>query len=445
MKQVIFLLGLFLVITNSRLTAQSVAEPIKKRGAISPDSENVNNESDPRYLSAPVNPAVFKKAAEAANQTPVSQLEYGMDIVSDIVKKFISPEYGFSLLSSHKYMVNDCLGIKVSSGQFTLRFSNPLIQLTNSGQIKIRLEVDKIKFSALKIRMKPRAPDLSDPNPCHFSGKFEIGGEATDLSVTVIFSLATSGLEGSAGFCYFAFDNTFSIKWNIGGLNLRPSPNTLDNVLKEMVEDALNTGLDNIFFTTFIQLSKEVIPQYYSACQNIYSAEKVTNTVSGAMTNENNSAQSAQSKPGIDDAKWTITPNQLKGITGRLDFSSFPKDADWQIDIYSEPTNNFIKTLYSSSSKESHFTLSPGNYTINYSRTPVINVPIKTGHDTYLKFGILDIVSEGQWGLYDATGKIYYKHEYKPMKIILPVGTYILKLGGADHQITIKDGKTVEM
>lgn len=420
--------------------AQTEFADFKKTGKISPDSENISNEPDPKYTALPVDPSVHKKNSTPGNQQPVSALEHGMQIITDIVNKLISKEYNFSLLSSHKYMVNDCLGMKVSSGQFDLRFSNPKIEITNSGQVKIRLEVDKIKFSALKIRIKPRAPDLSDPNPCHFSGKFEIGGEATDLSVTLTITLVTTGLEGSAGFCYLAFGNPYSLKWKIGGLNLRPHPNTLDNMAKEMVEDALNVGMDNILYTKFIDLSKEVMPQYYAACEGAYNFPKMIDAVTQAVnTGDGNNKNS----PGNETEKWVISPNNLKGATGRL-IMDFPAGTQWQFNIYTMADDKYIRTFHEKD-KQDAFAITPGTFRLKLNTVPVLNVPVEKGHDTKLKYGVLDIVSETTWGLYDEANKTYYISGNKPVKLALPVGTYTLRLGGVGQTIVIANGKTAEM
>lgn len=424
----------FLFFISVDLPAQTGIPDIKTKGTLSPDSENTNEEIDSKYISPALNPSMFKKVSSSENQQQVSKLEHGMEIVTEIIHRFIQPEYGFVLLSSHKYMVNDCLGIKVSSGDFNLRFSNPMIDLSNSGQLKIKLEVNKIKFSALKIRIKPRVPDLSDPNPCHFSGKFEIGGEATDLSVTITINLLTNGLEGSAGFCYFAFGSPYDIKWKIGGLNLRPHPNTLDNVIKEMVEDALNQGMVNLFYNKFIQLSKQVIPQYYQACNEIYNSDNI----SKGVTTISNPASSDQA-----NEKWTLTPNNLKGTTGRL-MLDFPTDTKWQVNIWAMPGKQVVANLYSTANKTFH-TVAPGMYRIKLNTVELLDVPIEKGHDTKLNWGILDIVSETNWILADESGKANLNSGNKPIKMALPVGTYTLKLGGQPQEVIIKKGETVEM
>ena len=43
----------------------------------------------------------------------------------------------------------------------------------------------------------------------------------------------------------------------------------------------------------------------------------------------------------------------------------------------------------------------PGEYKITINDVPVLNVPIKKGHDTKLKCGVLNVVSESYWDLSD--------------------------------------------
>ena len=144
---------------------------------------------------------------------------------------------------------------------------------------------------------------------------------------------------------------------------------------------------------------------------------------------------------GKSEEKWTTRANNQKGVTGRLVFANMPKDAAWQIDVYREPDNKSIVSLYSTGGL-TNYTLSPGAYTMKLSSMPVEHVPVKQGHDTELKFGLLNVVSGGTWMVLN--GKTTLFTRYKPAKIVLPPGTYKLNLGGADYSVVIEEGKTVE-
>ena len=90
------------------------------------------------------------------------------------------------------------------------------------------------------------------------------------------------------------------------------------------------------------------------------------------------------------------------------------------------------------------FTIAPGEYRFVLETVPVENVPIKKGHETRLKVGFLNVVSEGDWHLYNDTKEKAYTSGNKPKKIPLPIGSYQLKLGLDFYPIVIKDGGTVE-
>jgi|GEM_PF-6051693 len=391
----------------------------KVAGTISSNTENVNKEADPVFASMSMIPEAMKKSAQGVSEA-VSGIANGMAIVTKMVDKMIQREYSFSLLSSHKYMVNDCLGIKASSGQFDLRFANPEIKVNADGKISIKLEIDKIKFSALKVRSKPRAPDFSDPNPCHFSGKFEIGGEATDVSVKLTLDLVTTAMTGATtGYCYFAFDEPVKITWKIGGFNLKPVPNALDNVAKEMVEDALNNGMTDLIYNRFIQVSKEIIPEFYSACQSVYNnAKGLDNTMSNTSGTE----------------KWTSkTVNGLAKNSGRLNLV-FPKDVEWDVDIYTT-ANKFVVNR-SSVNKLVSYPLAAGKYNLKLNTVKVDNLLIEAGKETRIKAGILNITIAGPWELRTEDDK-FLTSGNKPKKLALPVGRYVLKEG--------KDLRLIEM
>lgn len=144
--------------------------------------------------------------------------------------------------------------------------------------------------------------------------------------------------------------------------------------------------------------------------------------------------------------KWVIRNDEsLKGVMGRV-VVNYPADADWVIDIYSEPGDKFLKSFYSSEGKHDFsYALMPGLYTIHLNHVPVMNVPIEKTRDTELKFGLLNIVTKSDWSLYDPDGKSNFRNGYnEAKKLPLPIGNYKLTLGGADVPVEIKNGKTVE-
>ncbi|NOT30203.1 MAG: hypothetical protein HOP15_07130, partial [Planctomycetes bacterium] len=143
-------------------------------------------------------------------------------------------EIDVALLGGHKYMINSCLGIKASAGEFRLKLANPSVRFENTG-IVLTLAIDHVAFSALKLRMRP------NPNPlelCKFGKKFEVGGAMEDVRLTLRFDplydpeRCRVGLWGDA-----------NPEVRIGNLNLKPLQNDLDKMAKNMVEDALTFAL----------------------------------------------------------------------------------------------------------------------------------------------------------------------------------------------------------
>ena len=145
-------------------------------------------------------------------------------------------------------------------------------------------------------------------------------------------------------------------------------------------------------------------------------------------------------QPEISE-KWVITPvPNMKGVLGRLDIN-FPPDVERNILIYQHTDNKFLTSV---SRNDKIYSIAPGEYRFTLTNVPVDNVPIQKGHETRLKAGFLDIVSEGDWHLYDETKEKAYTSGNKPKKLPLPVGNYQIKLGGQFYPVIIKDGETVE-
>jgi hypothetical protein len=142
-----------------------------------------------------------------------------------------------------------------------------------------------------------------------------------------------------------------------------------------------------------------------------------------------------------ETAKWVISPvSTMKGVLGRLDIN-YPPGVDRWI-LYYQPADN--KYMGSVSNNDKIFTITPGAYRFLITDVPVENVPIQKGHETRIKMGFLNVVSEGGFYLYNDTKEKLYTTYDKPKKIALPVGNYQVKLGGQFYPFTIKDKETVE-
>ena len=139
--------------------------------------------------------------------------------------------------------------------------------------------------------------------------------------------------------------------------------------------------------------------------------------------------------------KWVITPViTMKGVLGRLDIN-FPADVERDILIYQPVDNKFITSV---SRNDKIYSIAPGEYRFTLTNVPVENVPIQKGHETRIKAGFLNIVSEGDWHLYNEKKEKAFTSGNKPKKLPLPVGSYQLKLGLNFYPFVIKDWETVE-
>ena len=149
---------------------------------------------------------------------------------------------------------------------------------------------------------------------------------------------------------------------------------------------------------------------------------------------------SSFAQPVISE-KWVITPvKTMKGVLGGLDIN-FPVDVERNILIYQPADNKFITSV---SYNDKIYPIAPGEYRFTITNVPIANVPIKKGHETRLRMGFLNVVSEGVWHVYNDTKEKQYTSGNKPKKIALPVGSYQVKLGLQFYPFVIKDGETVE-
>ncbi|HQY12581.1 MAG TPA: hypothetical protein PK133_10230 [Ferruginibacter sp.] len=454
---------LFLLLVACTLFVETIAQGvgemrtsrIKFRGIISSDSENVKKETDPSFAGR-LNQKRFQFGdRQSANTMQLTGLANGMDVMKEATGRLTGTEYRFTLLPGHKYMVNNCLGLKVSAGEFKIKFKNPHVETAASGTVKIRLEVELIRFNAIKIRIKPRSPDLSDPNPCHFSGKFEIGGEAKNLTMTAYLNPVVASYQavgGSTTFCFIGFEDAPKVDWVINALNFADFINSLDHAAKEMVLDGLDLGMQNLLLDAFIDMVRSVMKKYYETCEiasayGKYYAQSILAT--GVENNTEYEVAGNEIRNKIPEKKqsaekWVITPvTAMKGVLGRLN-TDFPAEVEWTMDVRTTE-DKFITNRSGSGRHGSYYDIAPGNYYFRLNTITVPDVPIEKGKETRLKAGYLSVVSEGNWSLYSESKEKFHTSGNKPKKIALPVGNYQLKLGGQYFPLVINDGKTVEM
>lgn len=402
------------------------------KGKISQDSENENNGPDPKFNAATTS-SINIPGIKSANSKKLAEMENGLQVIEDVVDKIIKQAYTFSLLSQHKYMLDNCIGVKASVGEFSVQFGKPEIKVNELGKVVIKLNVDEIKFDALKIRMRPCPKDLQ----CHFSERFKIGGLARDLSMTVTMDPRAT-IAASTGICAFSFNGPMTVHWRIGGLNLKPLQNNLDDVAKQMIEDALNVNALNIFRERFVSIAKSILPQHYEICKNMYTPPGVVNEV----VKENTASSKQKTVEENDAEKWTITSSGTKGATGTVSIT-LPEGLEWHLDIKSSDDKALGKWDDRWNNKKT-ISLLPGAYNIFFTYIPLRAVPIQKGMNTRLKAGILDVVSTGQWQIWNEEKTKVHVVYYKPTKIGLPIGRYHIELNGLYQAIEIKEGEVTE-
>jgi len=137
--------------------------------------------------------------------------------------------------------------------------------------------------------------------------------------------------------------------------------------------------------------------------------------------------------------KWIINKVNEKSDNGKL-FIDLPKETEWDITIYAAGSSKVL----SNTMLQKEFTLSPGSYDLEINHIKIAGVPVEKGNNTRLKAGMLHIPNKTPWTLYDeAKQKVLINSSSTEIRG-LPIGKYKLTIKEEDHDIEIKDGKTVK-
>ena len=138
-------------------------------------------------------------------------------------------------------------------------------------------------------------------------------------------------------------------------------------------------------------------------------------------------------------AKWVIDKLNAKGDNGNL-VIDLPKDTKWDITIYTAGSDKVL----SNTMLQKEFDLAPGNYDLEINHIMIKGVPIEKGNHTRLKAGVLKISNKTSWTLYDETKQQVLINSSSEETRGLPIGKYKLTINGKDHDVEIRDGKTVK-
>lgn len=144
---------------------------------------------------------------------------------------------------------------------------------------------------------------------------------------------------------------------------------------------------------------------------------------------------------GIEDAtdKWVIDNANEKGDNGKL-FVDLPKDTKWDMTIYAADSSKVL----SNTMLQTGFVLPPGLYDLEINHILIKGVPVEKGNNTRLKTGVLHIRNKTPWTLYDEAKQKVLVNGSSAETRGLPIGKYKLTIKEQDHDIEIKDGKTVK-
>jgi hypothetical protein len=214
-------------------TAQAI------RGVMSSPDENPGGEKDAPFAAPTHSAAVAGLRAARADMTSFKVNEVSRDPkAQDYLNAIRSALGGFeiktALLAGHKYMLADCVGIKVSAGEFSLKVPDPDVRIENT-DIVVTFAIPHVEMSAVKFRFRPDVTDVIQP--CHFSGRYGIGASADDVRLELHFDPILDAEK-----CKVGSLGHVATTWRIGHLRMSPLPPDVVDLGAGIVEDALNFG-----------------------------------------------------------------------------------------------------------------------------------------------------------------------------------------------------------
>lgn len=384
-------------------------------GAFSPDSENENGEKDVLLTSSKL-PGVAEIFSPGSNKMFLKNHAQAEEISKKAADFLKNMELQVSLLPQHKYMINDCLGIKASVGDYKIQLALPYVRVDQNGLL-IRFEIEKIVDNKVTVRTRPCYKD----GQCHFSPQLAIGGTMTnlrlDITLNPIMDLQQCKII-SIGMPHF--------RWSIGGLNYKPLQNNLDAMVKNMMEDALTFATELIMPGRIAEAFNQLVLSGGSC--GLPSVESSGNETTSNSASSGNEA-------------WELIPNTaLKGATGRLVFEC--KDSlTITAHLFRAGEQRHFETWHQC--RKVNFI--PGMYDINVNGQRISNVPVEKGKDTRIKLGFLqmNLTDNSGWQVLDLSGKKVYNN-YGTRRIALPVGQYKISMQGREMPINIKDRQLTE-
>ncbi len=448
------------------------------RGVFSPDAENPNGEPDPAFAT-PVLAAALDAGALSPpppGQVYLSKLPNAREIATEAAQRLGQESIHVALLGLHKYMIADCLGVKVSAGEFILELGSPTIEIQDAS-IVASYSIDRISFSAFKLRFRPDVTDLAQP--CHFSGRVELGGEVDNATIELKYNPVID-----VEHCTVGDPGRLHVNLTIGHVNIGPVPPgiaDLENPFKDMFGDALNTcfftaesmanvpdpvaallkdmtmSLNDVLMAACGQVTTQATKAVGSAA-TAASDKAMSSTAAQAAPNPLEPPQGASAGPraitatpmplepgdGAHDA-FVIVPNPaLKGRLGRLilAFPASAKNTEVRVEFRQAGSAALITTEYGDAALE----LLPGAYDVSINGIPVNNVTVQSRQDTRVRVGVLHVNSTGEtrFDFLPTGGKSPVKTVYGEAALGFPAGNIDVQVSGQRESVAIEDGKITE-
>ncbi len=149
----------------------------------------------------------------------------------------------------------------------------------------------------------------------------------------------------------------------------------------------------------------------------------------------------AQGEGSTDCCEIVANP-ELKGRMGRLivQFPEGGKAGNTRVDIFHPVEQKALAGGFGNQT----VTLMPGIYDVDISKKRLPSVPVKTGHDTRVKVGLLHVSAgkDTRIDILDAGKKL--TGGYGEQTVGLPVGAFHVQVAGQTEGIEIQDGKVTE-
>jgi hypothetical protein len=140
-----------------------------------------------------------------------------------------------------------------------------------------------------------------------------------------------------------------------------------------------------------------------------------------------------------------VADPQMKGRLGRVQFVYPPdtKFSEARVAVYKAggKDDKAVAQGYG----DATFEIMPGKYEVAMNRKRV-PAEVKSGNSTILRCGVLRVHAGGEtrFHIYEPDRKTELFSGYGEQDVALPIGSYLLDIGGASEAVKIEDGKVTE-